>query len=96
MIARMRNPADEFGTRLRQLRREKGIATDKLSEQVGVARTLIAKWEREPRGINKTVLHRVAEALGLSHSELQELIRLADLRSAPAELRHLLRTPPGR
>lgn len=36
----------DFGERLRQLRKEKGISQEKLAEKMNVSRQAISKWER--------------------------------------------------
>ena len=90
MIARMREPVDQFGRRLRELRKARGLAANELSAKARVSRTFVSKWEREPRIVNKAILQRVAAALNLSEAEHAELSRLAVLRQVPDELKDQL------
>ncbi|MCK4624893.1 MAG: helix-turn-helix transcriptional regulator [Phycisphaerae bacterium] len=85
MIATMREPVDQFGRKLRGLRKARGVTGDGLSRQIGGYKTLVGKLEREPRAVSPEVLRKIAGALTLSPAEFQELSRLAALRYIPAD-----------
>lgn len=83
IMARMRETVDEFAARLRQLRKERGVPADQLSLDCKVSRSYIGRWEREQCTVNRKVLQRVVDRLGLPPADRMELFRLADLRDAP-------------
>ena len=60
-----RSPSEELGSRLRQLRKAKGLTQEALAEQVGVSKPAISSWEKgraQPRAARATAL---AKALGV-------------------------------
>ena len=93
MIAGMREPVDQFGRRLRELRKARGMTADKLSRQIGGYKTLAGNLEREHRAVSRQVLHKIADALDLSPAQHQELLRLAALRQVPDDLKDQFAPP---
>lgn len=60
-----RSPSEGLGSRLRQLRKAKGLTQEALAEQVGVSKPAISSWEKgraHPRAARATAL---ATALGV-------------------------------
>lgn len=94
MIATMREPVDQFGRKLRELRKARGVTADKLSLAVGGSKTLVGKWERESRAVTAEVLRKIADALRLSPAEHRDLSRLAALRRVPDDFREELAPAP--
>ena len=60
-----KNRSDSFGPVLRQLRREKGLTQDQLSETVGVASPFISMLESGHKYPNLEMIFKLAEALGV-------------------------------
>ncbi len=60
------NRRGAFGTRLRELRREKGISQEKLAEIAELHRTYVGGIERGERNVSLDNIWKLAEALGIS------------------------------
>ncbi|MDL2313599.1 helix-turn-helix domain-containing protein [Desulfovibrio sp. OttesenSCG-928-C14] len=60
-----KNRSDSFGPVLRQLRMEKGLTQDQLSEMVGVASPFISMLESGHKYPNLEMLFKLADALGV-------------------------------
>jgi transcriptional regulator with XRE-family HTH domain len=61
----MNTPID-IGTRIKALRREKGLSQDELAQRVGVSRSAVAQWETGRTGQVTGNLSRIAGALDAS------------------------------
>lgn len=59
-----------FGTRLRELRQDKGLSQEALALACGLDRTYIGGVERGERNISLVNIHRIAQALGVSVRKL--------------------------
>lgn len=59
-----------FGTRLRALRKAKGLSQESMALMCGLDRTYIGGVERGERNISLVNIHRIATALGLDVREL--------------------------
>lgn len=59
-----------FGKRLGNLRKEKGLTQEQLSEKVGVSVEFISYLERGIHGPSFHTLDKIAKALGVSVKEL--------------------------
>jgi transcriptional regulator with XRE-family HTH domain len=90
MIASMREPVDEFGKRLRELRQARRVPADQLSALVGVSETYVGKLEREARTVRSEVLEKIIRSLKLEARDAVELRRLASLRNVPLEIREAI------
>lgn len=64
------NPLLIFGTRLVQLRKERGWSQEKLSLESGLARSYLGGVERGQRNIALLNIYKLAETLGISPAEL--------------------------
>jgi transcriptional regulator with XRE-family HTH domain len=60
----------EFGSRLRKLRKQKGVSQEGLALACGLDRSYIGGVERGERNVSLLNIHRIATALGISPSEL--------------------------
>jgi transcriptional regulator with XRE-family HTH domain len=60
------NMPHDIGTRIKALRREKGLSQDELANQVGVSRSAVAQWETGRTGQVTGNLSRIAGALDAS------------------------------
>lgn len=60
----------KFGTRLRNLRKEKGLSQEELALECDLDRTYIGGVERGERNISLINIYKIAKALGVSVKEL--------------------------
>ena len=79
----MSTPAD-IGTRIRAVRRERGLTQDDLAEKVGVSRSAVAQWETGRTGQVTGNLSRIADVLDVN----VEFLMYGDDKRGPAEVRH--------
>ncbi len=61
-----------FGNRLRKLRIDAGLTQEELAAKSGMARSSIAKFERDEREPLLTTANRLANALGVDCTAFQE------------------------
>ena len=66
----MDNIQVEFGLRLKELRKEKGLSQEELSEASGLHRTYISDIERGERNVSLKNIEKIAKALGVDMKEL--------------------------
>ena len=59
-----------FGTRLRELRQDKGLSQEALALACSLDRSYIGGVERGERNISLVNIHRIAQALGVSVRKL--------------------------
>ena len=64
------DPRVEFGRRLRELRRERGLTQMALAEASGLHLTYVNECERGHRNIALLNIHKLAKALGVGPDEL--------------------------
>ena len=62
----------QFGARVRELRSTKGLSQEAFASQCGLDRTYISGIERGVRNISLANINLIAEALGISLSELMQ------------------------
>jgi transcriptional regulator with XRE-family HTH domain len=77
------NTPQDIGTRIRAVRRERGLTQDDLAEQVGVSRSAVAQWETGRTGQVTGNLSRIAAALGVA----VEYLMVGDDKRAGGEAR---------
>jgi transcriptional regulator with XRE-family HTH domain len=75
------NTPHDIGTRIRTIRRERGLTQDALAERVGVSRSAVAQWETGRTGQLTGNLSRIAGALEVN---VEYLMYGADKRAASA------------
>lgn len=59
-----------FGQRVREERLKQGISQEKLADKAGVHRTYVGMVERAEKNITLTNIAKIADALGLTISDL--------------------------
>ena len=62
----------QFGVRVRELRSAKGLSQEAFASQCGLDRTYISGIERGVRNVSLANISLIAEALGISLSELMQ------------------------
>lgn len=60
----------QFGARVRELRKQKGLSQEALALACGLDRSYVGGVERGERNISLMNIHRIAAALGISVREL--------------------------
>ncbi len=65
-----RNILVKFGQKVRKLRTERGVSQEELAHQADFHRTYIGMIERAERNITLANLEKLANALGITVSEL--------------------------
>jgi transcriptional regulator with XRE-family HTH domain len=78
----MSTPQD-IGTRIRAIRRERGMTQDELADLVGVSRSAVAQWETGRTGQVTGNLSRIAGVLGVN----VEYLMVGDDKRAAGEVR---------
>jgi transcriptional regulator with XRE-family HTH domain len=63
---------NNFGARIRELRKDAGISQEKLAELAELHRTYVSSVERGKRNASLTSIERIAKALNVSLSRLFE------------------------
>lgn len=66
----MENEPELVGTRIRALRRARGLTQDDLALACGVSRSAVAQWETDRAGQLRGNITRIAEALDVSIEHL--------------------------
>jgi len=83
----------ELGERLRQLRKTKAFSLEDVSRLSGVSKSMISKIERRQATPSTTVLARLAEALGVTFSELMASEQDSEVIFQPLERQPILTDP---
>ncbi len=65
-----RQRVEGLGSRIRELRHERGLSQDRVSISSGIDQSGYSKFERGLRNLKQQDLHRIAEALGMSFEEM--------------------------
>lgn len=60
----------KIGSRIRQLRQERGMTLDQLAAQAGISASHLSRLERDQAEPSFTVAAAIAERIGVSLSEL--------------------------
>lgn len=66
----MRDHDVDLGNRLRELRKRQGLRLNAVAEMVGCSESMLSKIENNKGNPSLNLLHRIAEALGVSISNL--------------------------
>ena len=74
----MQDGTDSVGTRIRALRRARGLTQDDLAAACGVSRSAVAQWETDRAGQLRGNITRIAEALDASIEHLLQGARPAE------------------
>lgn len=59
-----------LGNRLLEYRRREGMSQQQLAEKLGVARSTVARWEKENNAPSVPEIKKISDLLGLSEQEL--------------------------
>ena len=86
------NPCQRFGARIKELRAEREITQEELAERVGVFRTYMSRIETGLGNPTLTVIHALADSLGVSVAELFDV----PATSGPARTRSRATASRGR
>lgn len=66
----------EIGVWLSQKRKEHGFTQQQVADALGMAKSMVSRWESGKRTIYADQFIAYCHAIGLSSSEMQEIIRL--------------------
>ncbi len=66
---------EEFGNKVRELRKSKGLSQEKLAEKAGLHYTYIGAVERGEKNISLQNVEKIAHALGVDITKLFTFIR---------------------
>jgi transcriptional regulator with XRE-family HTH domain len=61
---------NRYGAWLQNLRREKGLSQDALSQATGVPQSTLAYWEKTGKLTGRETIFKLAKALGVSVEDL--------------------------
>ena len=73
----------QIGTRIKEIRQERGLTQEKLSRAVGVTRSAVAQWETGRAGQITGNLARIAACLGIG----VEYLMYGNDKQAPDEVK---------
>ena len=85
--------SEQFGPRVRELRRERGLTLEELAGRSGVSRAMISKLERGEKNPTLVVAAKVAEGLGITLSQLMGIEERREVVVVPRERRMVMRDP---
>ncbi len=85
--------SERFGSRIRDLRRERGLTLEELAGRSGVSRAMISKLERGEKNPTLVVAAKVAEGLGITLSQLMGVEERREVVVVPREKRMVMRDP---
>ncbi len=85
--------SEQFGPRIRGLRRERGLTLEELAGRSGVSRAMISKLERGEKNPTLVVAAKVAEGLGITLSQLMDTEERREVVVVPREKRMVMRDP---
>lgn len=85
--------SEQFGPRVRNLRRERGLTLEDLASRSGVSRAMISKLERGEKNPTLVVAAKVAEGLGITLSQLMGIEERREVVVVPREKRMVMRDP---
>jgi transcriptional regulator with XRE-family HTH domain len=70
MGRKLKTRRDSYGAWLQHLRKDRNLSQEELAKETGVPQTTLAYWEKTGKLRGRTVILRMAEALGVSVNEL--------------------------
>jgi transcriptional regulator with XRE-family HTH domain len=83
--------SERFGSRIRDLRRERGLTLEELAARSGVSRAMISKLERGEKNPTLVVAAKVAEGLGITLSHLMGIEVRREVVMVPRDRRVTVR-----
>ena len=84
---------ERLGTRVKELRQERGLTLEDLAERSGVSRAMISKVERGEKNPTLVVAAKVAEGLSVTLSELLGVEERREVVVVPRGRRMVVRDP---
>jgi transcriptional regulator with XRE-family HTH domain len=85
--------AGRLGTRVRELRRVRGLTLEALAERSSVSRAMLSKLERGEKNPTLVVTAKVAEGLGVDLSELLGIEERRSVVVVPRDRRPVMQDP---
>src|SRR5919112_2016933 len=82
-----------LGSRVKELRRGRGLTLEELAGRSGVSRAMISKLERGEKNPTLVVAAKLAEGLGVTLSRLAGMEERREVVLVPKERRMVLRDP---
>lgn len=86
-------PATQIGSRVRQIRNDRGLTLEGLAERSGVSRAMLSKIERGERQPTLVTAVRIARGLNVTLSQLMETEREQSVVHIPASQRRVMTDP---
>ena len=85
--------SEKLGSRVRELRRAKGMTLNGLAESSGVSRSMISKVERGEKNPTLVVAAGISEGLDVSISQLMGIEERREVVMVPRDRRMVMRDP---
>lgn len=85
--------SEKLGSRVRELRRMKGLTLNELAESSGVSRAMISKVERGEKNPTLVVAAGISEGLGVTLSQLVGIDERREVILMPHDRRMVMRDP---
>ena len=85
--------SEKLGSRVRELRRVKGLTLNELAETSGVSRAMISKIERGEKNPTLVVAAGISEGLGVTLSQLIGTVERREVVVIPRDRRMVMRDP---
>lgn len=85
--------AERLGSRVKELRRERGLTLEALAGRSGISRAMISKIERGEKNPTLVVAAKIAEGFGLTLSQVVGMEERREVVVVPREGRMIMRDP---
>lgn len=85
--------AGRLGSRVKELRKKRGLTLEELAERSGVSRAMISKLERGEKNPTLVVAAKLAEGFGVTLSQLVGIEEQREVVVVPREKRMVMRDP---
>ena len=85
--------AGRLGSRVKELRKRRGLTLEELAERSGVSRAMISKLERGEKNPTLVVAAKLAEGFGVTLSQLVGMEERREVVVVPREKRMVMRDP---
>jgi transcriptional regulator with XRE-family HTH domain len=85
--------AERLGSRVKELRKRRGLTLEEFAERSGVSRAMISKLERGEKNPTLVVATKLAEGFGVTLSQLVGMEERREVVVVPREKRMVMRDP---